>query len=88
MENAVIYCDREGINLIHCRYGYAVPKISVFIGMTRAYPDFFPLLEALECADRIQSLSTVDSQTLQEEISRDAKRKDLENRCDTAVPRS
>lgn len=50
---AAVYCDREGINLIHCRYGYGLPAIEIYIGLVRAFPDFYKWLERLGCADRL-----------------------------------
>ena len=50
--DAAVYYDREGVNLIYCRHGFAIPDISVYVGMTRAFPGFADWLRKLGCADR------------------------------------
>ncbi len=42
-----IYADTEGIDLIHCNHGYKIPRIKVYIGLTRSTPAFTELLKYL-----------------------------------------
>lgn len=52
MSHLAVYADDEGINMIHCRHGYAIPKIKVYIGLKKSIPAFNLWLERLGCADR------------------------------------
>ena len=47
-----VYADESGINLIHCRHGYKVPRIKVYIGLQKSIPAFTEWLEKLENADQ------------------------------------
>lgn len=42
-----VYADQEGINMIYCRHGYAVPRIKVYIGLMKSIPAFTEWLERL-----------------------------------------
>ena len=53
MSHCAVYCDDKGINLIHCRHGYGIARISVYTGLVRAFPDFMKWLERLGCEDQV-----------------------------------
>lgn len=46
-----VYADEQGINLIHCSYGYKIPRIKIYLGLKKAGPFFAPILEYLQCSD-------------------------------------
>ena len=47
-----VYADADGINMIHCRHGYKVPRIEVYIGLVKSIPAFTEWLERLGCTNR------------------------------------
>ncbi len=46
-----VYADEQGVNLIHCSYGYKIPRIDIYLGLKKAGPFFAPILEHLQCGD-------------------------------------
>lgn len=51
MSHIAVYADDEGINMIHCRHGYAIPRIKVYIGLKKSIPAFNLWLERLGGTD-------------------------------------
>ncbi len=43
-----IYADEQGVNLIHCSYGYKIPRIDIYLGLKRAGAFFAPFLKYLQ----------------------------------------
>ena len=44
----VVYRDSEGVNIIHCRHGYLIPRIECYIGLTKSTPAFDEWLKLLD----------------------------------------
>ena len=54
-KKCVIYFDR-GINLIHCRYGYKIPRIKIFLNLQQAdNGQFLTWLKIIDCPSEILS---------------------------------
>ena len=49
VSHIAVYCDEGGINLIHCRHGYKISRISVYIGLIKSVPSFTEWLKILRC---------------------------------------
>ena len=45
ISHIVVYADDAGINMIHCRHGYAIPRIKVYVGLMKTVPAFTTWLE-------------------------------------------
>lgn len=43
----VVYADDDGIHMIRCHHGYAIPGIEVYIGLQKSVPAFDVWLERL-----------------------------------------
>ena len=46
--HVIIYRDELGINLIHCQHGYHIPRISIYVTLTKAGSDLTKWFEYLQ----------------------------------------
>lgn len=44
----VVYRDSEGVNIIHCRHGYLIPRIECYTGLMKSTPAFDECLKLLD----------------------------------------
>ena len=51
VRHVAIYCDDEGVNLIHCQHGYQIPRIKIYIGLNKIAPEFSKWLNYIDCHD-------------------------------------
>lgn len=49
--HVIIYRDELGINLIHCQHGYHIPRISIYVTLTKAGSDLTKWFEYLQWQD-------------------------------------
>lgn len=45
--HTAVYCDEEGVNLLHSLHGARIPRIEIYIGLTRSIPAFDAWLKLL-----------------------------------------
>ena len=51
VRHVAIYCDDEGVNLIHCQHGYQISRIKIYIGLNKIAPEFSKWLNYIDCHD-------------------------------------
>ena len=49
MKYCAVYCDKHGINLIHCHEGYKLGRINICVGLKKVGAEFFRWLAYIGC---------------------------------------